>query len=212
MPFIDLTHCFTAKMPVYPGDPEPVLRQSSHLGHDGFNDYHLATSMHVGTHMDGPLHMIPSGKKLCDFPVDTFFGKGVLVDALQQSSGQAVRQTRIGAQILSSHDLQKGDIVLVRTGFSAFYGQQKYFEEYPEITEDFAEKLIDAGVKILGLDSPSPDRPPFKIHKLLLKHDILIIENLMNLDKIPDNTEFQIIALPAKLDADSAPVRVAVKY
>lgn len=203
MPFIDLTHCFTAKMPVYPGDPVPTLKQCAQLKEHGFNDYQLATGMHVGTHMDGPLHMIPDGKKLCDFPVDAFFGRGVLVDGRGQKT--------ISASLLEHAHLQSGDIVLVRTGFSEYFGQKKYFEEYPEITEDFAVKLIASGVKILGLDSPSPDRAPFKIHKLLLSHDILIIENLTNLEKIPNKTEFQIIALPAKIDTDSASARIVVK-
>ena len=36
---IDLTHSFTAKMPVYPGDPEPSLTQIAHLDKEGFNDH-----------------------------------------------------------------------------------------------------------------------------------------------------------------------------
>lgn len=203
MTVIDLTHCFTAKMPVYPGDPVPTLEQSAELKQHGFNDFHLATGMHVGTHMDGPLHMIPGGKKLCNFPINTFFGKGVIVDG----RGQKV----IDASLLQHVHLQIGDIVLVMTGFSEFYGKKKYFEEYPEITEDFAARLIASGVKILGLDSPSPDRSPFPIHKLLLKHDILIIENLTNLDKLLGIKKIEIIALPAKLETDSALTR-AIAY
>lgn len=200
---IDLTHCFTSEMPVYPGDPTPKLQQSAFLDQHGLNDFQLSTGMHVGTHMDGPLHMIAGEKKLCDFPVDTFLGRGVLVDCRGQ--------TRIDAPLLQNVNLQPGDIVLVRTGFSEFFGQQKYFEDFPKIAENFAAKLIDAGVKILGLDCPSPDRSPFPIHKILLSHEVLIIENLTNLDRIPTNVSFQIMALPMKIDTDSALVRVIAK-
>jgi kynurenine formamidase len=199
MHIIDLTHLFTSKMPVYPGDPLATLEQIAWLEKDGLSDFSLTTGMHVGTHMDGPMHMIPGGKKLSEFPVSHFFGHGKIVDAFGQNP--------IDSQLLSSCQLKQGDIVLVKTGFSEFYGQKKYFEEYPDITEDFAQKLIDARVKILGLDSPSPDRKPFAIHKMLLSRDILIIENLTNLDNILMEN-FIVTALPLNLDSDSAPARV----
>lgn len=65
MKIIDLTHSFTDKMPVYPGDPEPSLNKVADLNKEGYNDHLLKTVMHIGTHMDAPLHMIKNGKKRC---------------------------------------------------------------------------------------------------------------------------------------------------
>ena len=67
------------------------------------------------------------------------------------------------------------------------------------------------GIKIIGIDSPSPDRSPYEIHKLLMKNDILIIENLTNLAELTSHEEFDVIALPTKFDTEAAPVRVVAR-
>ncbi len=63
MKYIDLTHTFKAKMPVFPGDAETKLEQVSFFDKDGYNSFRVDTGMHVGTHMDAPFHMLENGKK-----------------------------------------------------------------------------------------------------------------------------------------------------
>ncbi|HLG25354.1 MAG TPA: cyclase family protein [Candidatus Gracilibacteria bacterium] len=197
---IDLTHTFSQQMPVYPGDPLPEFVQVAFLDKHGYNDFQIKTGMHVGTHMDAPLHMIENGKRLSEYPVEKFFGEGYLLDA---------RGTKaIGPDIFDHHQIKKGDIVLIMTGFSLKFGQPEYYESHPEITEACASKMVELGIKIVGIDTPSPDRPPFAVHKLLLKNDILIIENLTNLETLLKYKRFEVIALPAKFEAEAAPVRV----
>ena len=203
MTYIDLTHIFDTDMPVYPGDPIPELVQIADLHKEGYTDYQIKTGMHVGTHMDAPLHMLEGGKWLSDITVEKFIGKGCLIDA----RGASV----ISADFLEKSGAKKDDIVLVMTGFSKKYRETEYYEKYPEIGEDFAGKAIELGVKIVGMDTPSPDRPPFKVHKLLLGKEILIIENLTNLKSLIDAKDFEIFALPAKLHTEAAPVRVIAK-
>ncbi len=199
MPYLDLTHTFKGNMPVFPGDQPPELEQTAFLESDGCNQFSLKTSMHVGTHLDAPFHMLENGKRLSEFPAEHFFGRGVLIDAVNKP---------IDADLLTAKQISKGDILLVMTGFSKKFGTPEYYEQYPEISETFAQKCVELGIKILGMDSPSPDRAPYNIHKILLKNDILIIENLTNLESLIDHPEFNIIALPPKFEADGAPVRV----
>lgn len=203
MELIDLTHLFTSHMPVYPGDSVPQIIPVAYLDQQGYNDHQITTSMHVGTHMDGPLHMIKDGKRLSDISPEKFFGRGVLIDVRGQN--------RITADLLNGVSFQRGDAVLVLTDCSRQYGTSEYFASFPPVTEDFAQRLIDAQVHMLGLDSASPDAPPFVVHKLLLQQEILIIENLTNLEKLIDIQEFEVIALPAKFETDGAPVRVVAR-
>jgi len=77
MKYIDLTHTFDAQMPVYPGDPIPEFTQVADLHKEGYTDYQIKTGMHVGTHMDAPLHMLEGGKRLSDIAVEKFLGKVV---------------------------------------------------------------------------------------------------------------------------------------
>ncbi|MFA6521485.1 MAG: cyclase family protein [Candidatus Gracilibacteria bacterium] len=200
MKYIDLTHTFTKKMPVYPGDPMPELVQTAFINEAGYNEFQIKSGMHVGTHMDSPLHMIAHGKRLSEYSADRFFGEGHLIDAREKDS--------IDVDLLEGHKISKGDIVLIVTGFYKKFNSPDYYEKYPEITEGFALKLIELGVKIVGMDTPSPDRPPFKIHKMLLENEILIIENITNLEELLKHAQFGVVALPAKFDAEAAPVRV----
>lgn len=200
MKYIDLTHTFSSMMPVYPGDPQTELRQSATIHAQGFTDHTLHTSMHVGTHIDAPLHMVEGGKKLSEFDVKKFFGRGVLIDA--RGLDEISKESIVGTHI------QQGDIVLFMTGHSAYYGTEAYFLNYPYITEDCAQYLAEEGVQLVGMDTPSPDAEPFATHKMLLKNDVLIVENLTNLSVLISEESFQIVALPMKLEADAGPIRV----
>jgi kynurenine formamidase len=202
MKYIDLTHTFKEKMPVYPGDPESSLKQIAFVEKEGFNEFQVKTSMHVGTHMDAPFHMLADGKKLSDFTPERFFGKGWLIDA---------RGKNIDVNLLEGKKILKGDIVLIMTGFSEKFGDSEYYKSYPEMSKDFAAKIIELGVGMVGMDTPSPDYPPFPIHKLLMRNDVLIIENLTNLKSLIGQGDFTVTALPTKFESEAAPVRVVAQ-
>lgn len=203
MKFIDLTHTFGKNMFVYPGDRVPELVQITDLDRQGYIDYQIKTGMHVGTHMDAPFHMLKDGKRLSEIDIGKFFGRGHLIDARGKK--------KIEVDLLDNHSIKKGDIVFILTGFYKKFGHKDYYKKYPEVSEKFALKIIDLGVKMLGLDTPSPDRSPFKIHKLLFEQEILIIENLTNLESLLGISQFDVFALPPKFDTEASPVRVIVK-
>lgn len=201
--YLDLTHTFTASMPVYPGDSKPELVQSAFIDRDGVVDHRLESGMHVGTHMDAPAHMVKDGKYLSEYPSEKFFGRGILIDARDK--------TFADADLLSGANIQAGDIVLICFGWSKKFGDDEYYKKHPELTKAFANKLVELGVSIVGMDTPSPDKAPYQVHKILLPHDILIIENLANLEALRGKQSFEIIALPAKFQTDAAPCRVVAK-
>ena len=205
MPIIDLTHTFQEAMPVYPGDPLPELKRIASLETDGFTDHLICTGMHAGTHMDGPLHMLERGEPLSQFPVERFFGRGRIVDARGR---EIVTEDLIDERSML---IEPGDILLVFTGWSQFYGDPDYFTDYPQLSLSFARLAVERGVGLIGLDTPSPDGVPYAVHHFLLSHNVLIIENLTNLESLLSLADFEIIALPAKFQADSAPVRVVAR-
>jgi len=201
--YIDLTHTFNNEMPVFPGDSAAELVKVADVAKDGVGAYEVKTSMHVGTHMDAPSHMLLGGKNLDEYPAAKFFGRGVVVDARGKSLADV--------SLLNGLDIKKGDIVLVCFNWSTEFGRDDYYQNYPELSEDFAKKLVDLGVSIVGMDTPSPDRAPYTIHKILLPRDILIIENLNNLVSLLNSKNFEVYALPVKFQAEAAPCRVVAK-
>jgi kynurenine formamidase len=204
MTYIDLTQHFTADIPVYPGDPQPEISQYAFLEKDGYNDFRVNTTMHAGTHIDAPLHFIQGGTKIFEFPPEHFVGRGVIIDARDKEI--------IDVDILSRVKIETGDIVLFCTGLDKKYHTPAYYESYLNITQGLANKLVQLGIKMVGVDGPSPDQEPFSVHKILLAQNVLIAENLTHLDQLIGLTSLEIIALPVKYDTEAAPARVIARY
>lgn len=203
---IDLTHAVRHDrhdLPVYPGDRETVLIQSSEIGRDGYNNHLLTANMHAGTHIDGPMHLLDVHDYLSRQPLESFIGEGCLIEA----EGHEKVEYRAEYEEL----LKPGGIVLIRTGHDRLFGKPDYFQDYPVLSEAFAELLVRNRVKMVGLDTPSPDRYPFEVHKLLFRSGILIAENLTGLEKLSGHGAFEVIALPLKIEADSALARIVAR-
>lgn len=198
---IDLSLPINENTPTYSGDPKAEIIPAGILEKDGWQDHKLVFGNHTSTHIDAPSHMIAGGKNLNDFPIEKFTGRGVYLDCKKGFNLEEVKEA----------NLQEDDIVLFHTGASDLYRQPAYFENYTVLTEELANYLIEKGVKMVGLDTCSADNErSFPIHKILLGHDILIIENLTNLSGLKGKN-FRVYALPLNLQIDGAPVRVVAE-
>ncbi len=197
---VDLTMILSENTVVYQGDPQPSIKKVADYDAQGYYDSLVSFDVHNGTHMDAPKHFIKGGKSLDAIPIQRFFCRGVLVKVL----GEKI----IGKKHLEKTELRENDAVFFWTGHTKKAGAKDYFETNPVISAEAAEYLVSKKVSIVGLDSYSPDNPPFETHKILLGAGILIIENLVNLEKI-EGKKFNLIALPAKiLGTEAAPCRV----
>jgi kynurenine formamidase len=201
--FIDLTHTIENLMPVYPGDDETILLQSRKLEVEKYNNFYLKVNMHAGTHIDGPMHLTKSSTYIYQLPLERLIGKGCLINACGQSS--------IPYKAEYEYLIKESDIVLIYTGHDKKFKTDGYFNSYPIIEEPLADLLVRKNIKLLGIDSPSPDVYPFKIHNILFSSNIPIIENLTNLQELLYAENFEVIALPLKIKADSSILRVIAK-
>lgn len=195
--FVDLSVIINEQTPVYPGDPKIKIEKAGILEKDGYEDRVVTFGNHNGTHIDAPRHMIKGGKTLDQFSIEKFIGRGVLIKVARTFEVELVQNANI----------KKHDIVLFYTGVSGKYYQEEYFTKYPPITEEVAEYLVKKKIKMVGVDTCSVDYEPFPVHRILLKNEILIIENLTNLSVL-EGKEFTIYAFPLKLNIDGAPARV----
>ncbi len=199
MKYIDLTQSFGPETPVFPGDPPVKFKTVSASP----QVTEIVFGTHSGTHLDAPAHFFPEGKKLSNLGIESFMGRGVLVDVRGKGN--------VGKEILEGVEIKAGDAVLLFTGWQAKYGSKEYFDDYPVVSEELAKEFVRLKIKILGIDSSGPDKEPFSIHKILLEKEILILENLCNLEGLTKVKDFEIIALPLKLETDGAPARVVAK-
>lgn len=204
MKYVDLSYDIKSEMPVYPGDIKLHSNKEKDYENDGFNLYSFFTSMHLGTHIDAPMHMSKNKKFISEYSIDKFIGNAVLLDV----RGEKV----IGVKEEYYRDIKESDIVLLFTGWDSFYGKKEYYTKHPIISEEFAELLIKKKIKMLGIDMPSPDSGEFNIHKKLFENDIFILENLTNLNKLLYSEEIQIFAQPLKIQGEASLVRAIAVY
>lgn len=198
----DLTMPLSGKTPVFPGDPPLVIEKCNGSASDGGIIRHLTLSIltHTGTHIDAPFHMIKDGKTIDGFPLETFTGEAVIIDVRMQKNLKP-----------NLSDVREGDAVFLCTGFSSDPQRKDYFTNYPILGTEEANKLVAKKVRIVGFDSPSPDRDPYETHRVLLSSDILILENLVNLVPLCGK-RVRYTALPLKVEkADGSPCRVIVE-
>lgn len=198
----DVTRPVFAGMPVWPGDPPCRLRWTARLADDGANVAELSLGAHTGTHVDGPYHVIESGARIGDVPLDAFLGPAHVLDA----SGLA----ELSADWLESHLPNGCGRVLLRTG--AWRDAAAFPSTWPALTAHAARLFVDRGVRLLGTDAPSPDpldSADLPAHHVLLGAGVAIVENLLLDDVAPG--AYELIALPLRLaEADASPVRAVL--
>jgi arylformamidase len=206
MKIIDLSYNINPAISVYPGTEPPSFIKANTIERDGFAEMKMSMYTHTATHMDAPSHVLPHGKSLDKFDASHFVGRAVIVDA-PQSSGK-----EITVELLKPYleQLQNADFVLIKTGWSKYWGKDNYFKEFPSLSVDAAKWLAELPLKGIGIDAisiDSVDNVALPAHHILLEKDIIIIENLTNLDVIKTK-KIYFICLPLKIsDADGSPVR-----
>lgn len=206
MRIIDLTHYISESMPVYPGTDAPKLQQANLYEKDGFKETLLIMYSHTGTHMDSPAHIFEGKITLDEFPIEQFVGKALVVDCTDLKEGDQIQMKHINRNLAD-----KADFLLFNTGWDRYWGNKKYFGNYPFINNEVVEYIVGQNKKGIGLDTMGVDPISdgnLTIHKkILVNNNLVIIENLMNLDKIGKEL-FTLAALPLKyIDADGSPIR-----
>jgi arylformamidase len=201
----DVSVPISNSMPVWPGDPPVNVTQKTHLSRDKTHTVRLMAidlCSHTGTHIDAPFHMIESGKRLDEFPLDIWTGKATVFEILGTRS--------IGPSELARFKWNGVERALFKTDNSSHWQDEKFYEDFVYLDPKGAEFLVQQGVRLVGIDYLSIDK--FKseshpTHFVLLGKDIPIIEGL-NLNVVAAG-DYTLVALPLNIqDADGAPARV----
>jgi len=206
MTIIDLSHFLETGMPVFPGTAPPVFEETASIEADGYREKKIALCSHTGTHVDAPAHILSGSRTLDQLPVETFCANAFLL-----------RCTRAGMARIDRKDLQphadairESGFVVIYTGWSRYWGTERYFSGYPVLTPDAARWLAQQGLKGVAMDTLSADPADavdLTIHTILLGAGLVIVENLTNLEAVPVPT-FLFAGFPMKIrNADGSPVR-----
>ena len=198
--------------PMFPTYPQPLKTVFTTFESHGFESSVWILVEHTATHVDAPRHFVRGGKTIDEIAVDTFVGWATAIDVSDLPPRHIITRDELRSRIeLLPFKIEKGWILLLRTGYSEKAGTSEWFD-HPGLGEDACEYLIELGVKAIGVDAPSPDREPFPAHRMLLPRGIAIYENLCNLEKVVGK-KFLFVALPLKLAGGTAsPVRAVAIF
>ncbi len=207
---IDLTHILNEKITVYPDTVAPKFEVLNTVDEHGFAELEMTSVLHVGTHIDAPCHILKNTKSLDQFPIDKFIGKAIVIPCQYKEE--------INLEYLQTYQekIAHIDFILFFTGWQYKWNTKEYFEDCPIPTREAANWLATFKLKGIGFDAFSVGKiiSAKKItsenmpnHYILLEKEILLIENLTNLDKLPDSI-FSFQCLPLNIEnADGSPVR-----
>jgi len=201
---IDLTLTISQKLPSFPGSPQTQIIPWSSIKNDGYNLELLFLSSHTGTHLDAPNHFVDSGLTIDEIPIKRLVCETLLID-IKKGANQEITKQDIVNYEEKKYPIQKGVSVIFKTNWVKNIKKKIYFLNNPGLSISAANYLASKHVNLIGIDSPSIDSgktKKFSVHKFLAKNKILILENLCNLEKIP-NPFFLLVVLPLKINKAS---------
>ncbi|MDE3100658.1 MAG: cyclase family protein [Chloroflexota bacterium] len=165
----------------------------------------VSARLHVGTHVDGPEHMVRGAARIDQLPIESFTGRAWVGDMYDKVPRGVITardvERAVGAKV------RPGDSVILRTGWNAHYADADFFTDSPVFDPAAADWFIERAAKIVAVDflcDPIPKGPgphhgpddPFKTRTL--GAGVLVLTNADNLDRIAKDP-VTLYAFPLKL-------------
>ncbi|MCM0083972.1 cyclase family protein [Geomonas sp. Red32] len=205
MRIYDITIPLSEELPVYPGDfPVVIAPWTSIADGDSANIARITICSHSGTHIDSPRHFVEGGLTVDQIPMERLIGKAKVVEI----AGVA----EIGQRELERLPVRGVERLLLKTANAGLWKDRSFKDSFVALAQDGADYLVEIGVKMVGIDYLSIERSDGDggVHRVLLEHDVLIVEGL-NLVDVPPG-DYELICLPLKVkNGDGAPVRAILR-
>ena len=209
----DLSQPLDSATWTYPGDPPVSVEAHATVEVDGYRVSALSMGTHAGTHLDAPSHTESGGATLDELPVETFAFEAMLADV------DVGARESIGVGHLPPMPGDT-DCLVLDTGWADDWATDRYLD-HPYLAGDAAEWCADRELSV-AIDAPSVDPSPSEnvdenepdghpAHHALLGAGCLIVENLTNLDGLPDRFELRTYPLPIS-GGDGSPVRAVAVW
>lgn len=200
----DISPALNPATPPFPGDQAYEQRWTARIGPGcPVNLSALTLSPHLGAHADAPLHYADGAPAIGAVGLEPYLGPCRVIHAIGCGPLVRIEHLAHAAQALPPR-------VLVRTCARA---PTAWSEDFAAYAPETIAWLAVQGVRLVGIDSQSVDPATSKTlesHRLLLEHDLRVLENLV-LDEVPEG-DYELIALPLKLTlACASPVRAILR-
>ena len=176
----------------------------------GWNARLLHLYSHSGTHMDSPKHFNCGEQTIDQIPLTDCISEAWVVNLTHLAPKALIEVADLG---VIADQFKEGQSLLLHTGWSQHVDDADYYRSsFPRISEGLANWCVEKKVCALGVEPPSVAdvfnlEEVTKIHHLLLKGQVVIVEGLTALDQLTEKS-VTFVALPLKVqDGDGAPCR-----
>jgi kynurenine formamidase len=225
---VDLTHPLSPDGLYWPTG-SPFIHERLDWGLNEAGQWYAAARFsspeHLGTHLDAPIHFAEGGWTSAEIPIERLFAPAVVIDISDKAASDpdaTLDPADIAAFEGRHGEIAGRSIVVVRSGWAgrwpdwnAYYGSETPTDvatlHFPGVSAAAAEVLASRGIAGIGIDTASIDRGPstaFEAHRVLAAANIFNLENLTNVDGLPE-AGFAIVALPMKIEGGTGgPTRV----
>lgn len=205
---IDISVPLHADMPIWPGSHGFARNWTQRLETgDDANVSRLDCDVHVGTHVDAPLHFVDGAAAVDELDLEALVGLATVAFFPEAAA--------VSADALEALDLAKGtDRLLLRTRNSALWaaGVTEFRPDFVALTADAAQWIVERGIRLIGVDYLSVQRfqDGPEVHHTLLGAGIVVVEGL-DLSTV-EQGEYELMCLPLKLvGAEGAPARAVLR-
>lgn len=200
----DISVNITPEMLVWPGDPPVTLHRVKSISQGAnSNISRLECNVHIGTHVDAPVHFIDGAASVESLSLRVLTGRVYVVhlpqatvidEAMLEGAGIPPRTRR----------------VLFRTSNSRYWalGESDFQKDFVAIDASGAAWLARKKVQLVGVDylSVAPFGDTREPHRILLEKGVVIVEGL-DLSEVSQG-RYTLYCLPLKLvGSDGAPAR-----
>lgn len=195
-----------------------------------FENNHFAMPEHMGTHIDAPVHTVKGMWRTDQIPMENLYGAGVIINV--KSKAATNPDYRVTVEDLLMWEEKYGEmprraVAIMNSGWSSKYPNKTLVFGSPEPTdtstfhfpswhEDAVTWLINKRqINAVGVDTPSTDygmSSTLPCHTLLGKNRVVGIENVANLDNVPESGSTIYIPVLNIADGSGGPACVFATY
>lgn len=206
MGFVDISMPIRRGMATFPGDPPVRVEPVRDLARgDPYRLCALALGSHAGTHIDAPRHFLDLAPGVDGLDPEALIGPCQVVEV--PADRRLIREVDVPSTGESHR-------VLFRTANSPRWKRgEPYFPDYVALAPAAARRLVERGVRLVGIDSLSVENDTtgrFPVHRTLLTAGVVVVEGLQLADAGPG--EYDLLCLPLRIEGgDGAPARALVR-
>ncbi|XP_076447438.1 isatin hydrolase-like [Babylonia areolata] len=226
---VDLTYDFSPASIYWPGNPAITFTIQSRGNQSAgywYESNSFSTPEHAGTHVDSPAHFYEGSWRVEEIPASHLVGPAVVVDV--QAKAAQDPDYLMSVQDLEDWEEVHGQIppmsvVMMNSGwgrrypnvtevFGSAHPTDPTTFHFPGIHPDAATFLATRRrVIAAGVDTPSVDfgqSKTFPTHVILGRNNVLGLENLANVERLPARGATVVVGLVKLVDGSGGPARI----